>query len=43
MSTSKKSQSLLLDIRNIFIEGYSDEVWHPIIKGVDLQINKGEV
>tara|TARA_B100000965_G_C19598858_1_gene761527 strand:- start:2571 stop:4181 length:1611 start_codon:yes stop_codon:yes gene_type:complete len=43
MSTSKKSQSLLLDIRNISIEGYSDEAWHPIIKGVDLQINRGEV
>ena len=43
MSTSKKSRSLLLDIRNISIEGYSDEAWHPIIKGVDLQINRGEV
>ena len=43
MSTSKKSRSLLLDIRNISIEGYSDEAWHPIIKGVDLQIKRGEV
>ena len=43
MTTSKKSRSLLLDIRNISIEGYSDEAWHPIIKGVDLQINRGEV
>ena len=43
MTTSKKSRSLLLNIRNISIEGYSDEAWHPIIKGVDLQINRGEV
>ena len=43
MSTSKKSRSLLLDIRNISIEGHSDEAWHPIIKGVDLQIKRGEV
>lgn len=43
MSTSKKSRSLLLNIRNISIEGYSDEAWHPIIKGVDLQIKRGEV
>ncbi len=43
MNTSKNNSSLLLDIKNISIEGYSDEAWHPIIKGVDLQIKRGEV
>ena len=43
MSTNKNSPSLLLDMKNISIEGYSDEAWHPIIKGVDLQIGRGEV
>ena len=43
MSTNKNSPSLLLDMKDISIEGYSDEAWHPIIKGVDLQIRRGEV
>ncbi len=34
---------LLLDMRGIKIEGFSDERWHPIIKGVDLQLHRGEV
>ena len=42
-SSKKKSMDLLLDIKNISIEGYSDEMWHPIIKGVNLQLNRGEV
>ncbi len=33
----------LLDMRSIAIEGFSDERWHPIIKGVDLQLHRGEV
>ena len=33
----------LLDIRDLRIDGYSDEQWHPIIRGVDLTLNKGEV
>jgi peptide/nickel transport system ATP-binding protein len=34
---------LLLDMRDIRIEGYSDDKWHPIIKGVDLTLHRGEV
>ncbi len=34
---------LLLDMRDIHIEGFSDDVWHPIIKGVDLKLHRGEV
>ena len=34
---------LLLKIRGLKIEGRSDEIWNPIINGVDLDLNKGEV
>ena len=34
---------LLLDMKDIKIEGYSDRQWKPIIKGVDLQLKRGEV
>ena len=33
----------LLSIKNIKIDGYSDEKWRPIIKGIDLTLAKGEV
>ena len=33
----------LLNIRNLLIDGESDEVWHEIIKGLDLTLNRGEV
>lgn len=35
--------SALLEIRDIWLEGRSDEVWNPIINGVDLTLKKGEV
>jgi peptide/nickel transport system ATP-binding protein len=34
---------ILLDMKNITIDGFSDERWHPIIKGVDLTLRRGEV
>ena len=43
MKSSKQKKDLLLDIQNISIEGFSDEIWHPIIKGVNLQLYRGEV
>ncbi|NSY41538.1 ABC transporter ATP-binding protein [Leisingera sp. ANG59] len=39
---SDKKQ-VLLDIRNLRIEGYTGEEWVPIIKGVDLKLHRGEV
>jgi peptide/nickel transport system ATP-binding protein len=33
----------LLKMRNVHIEGMSDETWAPIIKGIDLTLNRGEV
>ena len=41
--SDRASKSLLLDMKNIHIEGFADERWHPIIKGVDLQLHRGEV
>ena len=42
-SSKKKNKDLLLDIKDLTIEGFSDETWHPIINGVSLQLNRGEV
>ena len=33
----------ILKMRDIHIEGMSDDVWRPIIKGVDLTLARGEV
>lgn len=35
--------STLLEIKNLRIEGRSDETWIEIVKGVDLTLNRGEV
>ncbi|MFK7893261.1 MAG: ABC transporter ATP-binding protein, partial [Granulosicoccus sp.] len=34
---------LLLKIRNLHIEGYSDEEWVEIVHGIDLDLHRGEV
>ncbi len=34
---------VLLTMRDIRIDGFSDERWHEIIKGVDLNLRRGEV
>lgn len=33
----------LLEIRDLHIDGLSDDEWHEIIKGLDLTLNRGEV
>jgi peptide/nickel transport system ATP-binding protein len=33
----------ILRMTNLKIEGFSDEQWMPIVKGVDVTLNKGEV
>nr|WP_309502090.1 ABC transporter ATP-binding protein [uncultured Roseovarius sp.] len=38
-----KEKDVLLKIRNLKIQGYSDEKWVDIIKGVDLTLHRGEV
>ncbi len=36
-------QELLLKIRDLKIEGRSDETWNQIVNGIDLDLHKGEV
>jgi len=45
MNTKKKGQKgeILLEMRGIVIDGYSDDRWHEIIKGIDLTLRRGEV
>lgn len=40
---SSRQGDILLEMRSVEIEGFSDERWHPIIKGVDLTLRRGEV
>jgi len=34
---------ILLEMKDVRIDGFSDERWHKIIKGVDLTLRRGEV
>ena len=43
MSSKAKKGDVLLDIKGLHIEGFSDEKWHEIIKGIDLTLHRGEV
>lgn len=44
MSNNKgKKGDILLEMKDIEIDGFSDERWHEIIKGVDLTLRRGEV
>ncbi len=45
MSTNNRGEKgdILLEMKDIVIDGYSDERWHEIIKGVDLTLKRGEV
>jgi len=38
-----REKSVLLEIKDLRIQGYSDETWVDIIKGVDLTLHRGEV
>ena len=40
---NKKENSTLLQIKDLKIEGFSDERWHKIIRGVNLELKRGEV
>ena len=41
--TSNKSKELLLEMKNIHIDGFSDERWHKILKGIDLKLYRGQI
>ena len=34
---------ILIEMKNVEIDGFSDERWHKIVKGVDLTLRRGEV
>jgi peptide/nickel transport system ATP-binding protein len=34
---------ILLEIRGLRVEGQTDDVWHEIVKGIDLTVRRGEV
>ena len=38
-----KDKDVLLKIRDLKIEGFSDEKWIEIVHGVDLTLHRGEV
>ena len=41
--TTRVKGEVLLEIKGLKIEGSSDDVWHPIVKGVDVTLKRGEV
>ena len=43
MSSRNQKTDPLIQINNLKIEGFSDEQWHPIIKGVNLTLKRGQV
>jgi peptide/nickel transport system ATP-binding protein len=42
-ATKAKKKDILLKIRGLRIEGYSDEKWVEIVHGIDLELHRGEV
>ena len=40
---SGEKGDILLEMRDIVIDGYSDDRWHEIIKGVDITLRRGEI
>ncbi len=45
MSTDRKKMKneVLLEMKGLRIEGFSDEQWHQIVKGVDVTLHRGEM
>ena len=43
MNSKAQKADNLIQINNLEIEGFSDEQWHPIIKGVNLTLKRGQV
>jgi len=41
-NTGKKGE-ILLEMKDIVIDGYSDDRWHEIIKGIDITLRRGEI
>ena len=43
MSSKSKKGELLLEIKGLKIQGFSDEKWHDIVNGLDISLRRGEV
>ncbi len=43
MSIETKKGEILLEIKGLKIQGFSDEKWHDIVNGVDISLRRGEV
>jgi len=41
--TNNEDDSLLLEMRGLCIEGFSDEAWHQIVKDVDITLHRGKM
>ena len=40
---NSESNDILLEVEGLEIEGYSEDRWHPIVRGVDFQLRRGEI
>ena len=40
---ARQKGGALLEINDLRIDGFSNDVWHKIVKGVDLVVNRGEI
>ncbi|MEE2774663.1 MAG: ABC transporter ATP-binding protein [Pseudomonadota bacterium] len=43
MKSEKSESEILLDLKGLHVEGFSDERWHKILRGVNLRIYRGEI
>ena len=43
MNSKSKKGEILLEIKGLKIQGFSDEKWHDIVNGVDISLRRGEV
>ena len=43
MNNKNIKGEVLLEIKNLKIQGFSDEKWHDIVNGVDISLRRGEV
>ena len=43
MNNKNITGEILLEIKNLKIQGFSDEKWHDIVNGVDISLRRGEV
>src|SRR5262245_15630058 len=42
-SVPREKGAPLLEIKNLRIEGFSDDKWHEIVRGIDITLRRGEV